>query len=271
MVIDTIKTLLPQSTRAKIGRSLRTFNRKPSASFGRDFIAEVKSRLPQLQVRTIFDVGAYVGSTALEYSDSFPEATVYAFEPDATNFKRQEVVLAGKPEVKRYQIGFGASEHTAKLFMDPQHPSMGRLVEGAVSNTATVVIDTMDHFCDTHGLTNIDILKIDTEGHEIPVLTGASRMLRAGTISVIKAEVAVDPDMHYHTSFVSLAEFLNPFGYRLFGLYDQCENEFSPGPRLRRFDACFVSGKMIQRHSAGAWIAAPIPQGVGDSLRHRDK
>ena len=36
---------------------------------------------------------------------------------------------------------------------------------------------TLDDFCKTHNIPNIDILKIDTEGHEREVLIGAKRSL----------------------------------------------------------------------------------------------
>ena len=218
---------------------------------------EIKSRLPLLNVKTVFDVGAHIGITALEYSDRFREAHVYAFEPGSENFRRMTSNLVGKPDIRRYQIGFGASEKTAVLFMDPAHPSMARLVETPDPNSENVTIDTIDHFCAMHEIREIDILKIDTEGHEIQVLTGANAMLQSSSISIIKAEVAADPDSTYHTSFFKLFEFLNPFGYRLFGIYDQCENEFSPGPRLRRFDAAFISGQLIKSHGDSGWTAAP--------------
>jgi FkbM family methyltransferase len=257
MVFSTIKSLISPSARATIGHSLRNITRKPSPSFGRDFIAEVKSRLPQLEVKVIFDVGAHIGITALEFSDRFPIADVYAFEPQSENFRRMISNLVGKPDIRCHQIGFSASEGTATVFMDPAHPSMARLVEKPNSKSEEVTIETIDQFCTVHKIEEVDLLKIDTEGHEIQVLTGANRMLQSGSISVIKAEVAADPDITYHTSFFSLFELLSAFGYRLFGIYDQCENEFSPGPRLRRFDACFISEQLIKRHGDGGWMAAP--------------
>jgi FkbM family methyltransferase len=238
---------------------MRNVTRKPDTILGRDFIGEVKTRLPRLEVKTIFDVGAHIGIIAIEYSDHFPAATVFSFEPDAANFRRMAANLVGKPTIRRQQIGLGATQGTATLFLDPVHPSMGRLVDTADGYTESVTIDTVDHFCEVHRVPHIDIMKIDTEGHEIQVLVGAREMLKSASIGVIKAEVAADPDMNYHTSFFSVCELLNPFGYRLFGLYEQCENEFSPGPRIRRFDAAFVSATLLTQHGVRDWIAAPPP------------
>ena len=257
MGLTAIKNLLPQSMRSTIGRSIRTLRRKPDRTLGHDFIGEVKTRLPNLRVETIFDVGANIGITAIEYSDHFPAATVYVFEPEAANFHRMSANLVGKPDIRRHQIGFGAAPGTATLLMDPTHPTMGRLVNEADRYTESVTIDTVDQFCEIHRVRHIDIMKIDTEGHEIQVLSGGTGMLKSASIGVIKAEVAVDPDMNYHTSFFGVCELLNPFGYRLFGIYEQCENEFSPGPRIRRFDAAFVSTKLLKQHGMGNWVAVP--------------
>lgn len=84
-MLRRLKALIPPKARANIGRAVRNFRRRPSKSQGIDFIAEIKSRLPQLEIKTIFDVGAHIGLTALEYSDAFPDAEVYAFEPSATS------------------------------------------------------------------------------------------------------------------------------------------------------------------------------------------
>lgn len=243
-MINNLKSLLPAATRAIIGRAVRNLKRKPSESQGVDFIAEIKSRIPSLKVRTVFDVGAHIGLTALEYSDAFPGAAVYAFEPSEANFRRLTSNLIGKPDIAKHRIGMGAEASAKTLYTDPNHPSMARLTEHAEGSAETVTIETIDSFCGDHNIASIDVLKIDTEGHELQVLAGARQMLSSSRIGVIKAEVAVDPDSNYHTSFSDFSELLHSFGYRLFGFYDQFEDTLSPGPRLRRFDAAFIANHL---------------------------
>lgn len=149
--------------------------------------------------------------------------------------------LVGKPDIKKHRLGMGSQNATGTLYLDPNHPSTARLREHAEGNPETIVIDTIDSFCRAKHISTIDILKIDTEGHELPVLAGAKQMLSSSKISIVKAEVAVDPDSSYHTQFSAFADTLQPPGYRLFGFYDQFEDTLSPGPRLRRFDAAFIA------------------------------
>ena len=42
----------------------------------------------------------------------------------------------------------------------------------------TVNVVTIDNFCKKNNIKKIDLLKIDTEGHEAEVLEGASKMLK---------------------------------------------------------------------------------------------
>ena len=47
---------------------------------------------------------------------------------------------------------------------------------------------TIDNFCERDEIDHIHFLKIDVEGHEMPVLKGAKRMLERGTIDFIQFE-----------------------------------------------------------------------------------
>lgn len=219
--------------RRSAGRALRNLRRQRFPGIGCDFIADVKARL-NLRVETIFDVGAYYGITALEFADRFPKANVYAFEPSQINFQKMRSNLVGVPDIKLFNAGMSSSPGQMPFNFHPAHPSMSRSGQGS----ETVEMDTIDNFCAAHNISRIDILKIDTEGHESDVLAGASHML--DRISLIKAECAYDPDNTYHTSLDAISTYLLPRSFRLFGIYDQTENPLISRPLLHRFDAAFL-------------------------------
>jgi FkbM family methyltransferase len=227
--------------RSRAGRTIRNFKRVRSEGVGHDFFADIRTRLPHLQILTIFDVGAHIGITALAFSDEFPNADVYAFEPAAANFARMKANLVGKPETKLFLLGFSSEPGEGTLMCEPEHPSMARLVHMREANTENVKLDTIDQFCAETNVAKIDLLKIDVEGHELNVLSGARGMLKDGRISIVKAETAIDPDLQYHVQLFDLCEFMHPLGYRLFAFYDQWESTLVDKPALRRFDAVFIS------------------------------
>jgi FkbM family methyltransferase len=52
----------------------------------------------------------------------------------------------------------------------------------------TVTISTIDAIVEETGLTTIDMLKIDVEGHDLAVLCGASKTLERGIIKLAQFE-----------------------------------------------------------------------------------
>jgi FkbM family methyltransferase len=241
-VAQQVKRLIPKTLRSSIGRSIRVRQRTSyNRGIGRDFISEISGRLPDIQIKTIFDVGAYIGLTAMEFSDAFPSATVFAFEPVSDSFRKMQQVLIGKPDIRKYQIALGSAKTTGHIHIDPEHMSTCSILDAPDSSTQAIKIETIDGFCTENKIASIDVMKIDTEGHELQVLAGARAMLSSRAISLIKLECAVDPDSDNHTQFLDICEILHPLGYRLFGLYDQFECYIDPKPKLRRFDAAFIS------------------------------
>jgi FkbM family methyltransferase len=242
--IERTAVLVLRQLRTGVGRRIRNFKRIGEEGIGHNFIADVRTRLPHLNIETIFDVGAHIGVTALEFGDAFPRAVVYAFEPHPLNFGRLKSNLVGKPETRFHQLGMGAEPGFLPFEFDPNHPSMARI---AKEGSDTIEIDTIDRFCGANAVDQIDLMKIDVEGHEMAVLKGASGMLSQSRISIIKMETAIDPDTAYHTQLFDLCSYLQPFGYRLLGFYDQWESTLVDSPALRRFDAVFISREAQSR------------------------
>ena len=205
--------------RHAIGRSRRNRARRPDARWGVDFIDEAKLRFG-LSCGVIFDVGAHIGITALHFSNAFPEAKVHAFEPGSRNFDHMSANLSGKPDIQRHKFAIGAEPGEAILLIEPDHPSMARIGEGQ-GPTEVVKVETLDHFCRAHGIDAVAILKIDVEGFEMNVLTGAEQLLSESRVALVKLECGADPDIAYNANLRTVSEHMFARGYRLFGIYDE--------------------------------------------------
>ena len=145
------------------------------------------SRAFECSIGTFFDVGANVGQTAREALDTFPDSNVFSFEPHPATFKRLTEAIRD-PRLSAYQIAFTEQDGNMTLY---EYASTGdgtqinSLVPDARFPTqfgyqATELVarcETIDGFCKKQGIERIDVLKVDTEGFELPVLKGAKETL----------------------------------------------------------------------------------------------
>jgi len=161
----------------------------------------------------IFDVGANVGSYTNQVLEICGEdVVVYAFEPSAAAFARLQNEVGARPQVHLVRAGIGAKRGTATLWSDaPGSVLASTYVNPVNANVAgeQIEIETLDEYCETHGITHIDLLKLDLEGGELDALRGAKRLLDAGAIELVQFEFG-QPSLGARTYFVDLFEMLHP-------------------------------------------------------------
>jgi FkbM family methyltransferase len=145
----------------------------------------------------IFDVGANVGNYTEELKQVFPDAKIYAFEPNFNTFQSLEQKLSGS-DVRRFCLGLSSSAAKRRIYTyatdnKSAHASVYREVLSDLHKADEILeIDfetiALDDFCRQHSIEKIDFLKIDTEGHELEVLSGAKQMLAQEKIDIIQFE-----------------------------------------------------------------------------------
>lgn len=185
-------------------------------------------------LKVVFDVGANEGQTAQHYVRAFPCAQIYSFEPVAATYHSLVERVSRLPRVKTFQLAFADRNRTARIQRTPLsiHNSLRNEVSdySSCADVELIEIETLHSFCAAQNISQIDLLKIDTEGFDLEVLKGAEAMLRAHEIQFILAEVTFEPKNTYHTPFVRLAEYLYGFEYYFFDIYDDGIASFSQPP-----------------------------------------
>ena len=76
----------------------------------------------------------------------------------------------------------------------------------------------LDDFCNDHKISNIDLLKIDTEGHEKEVLEGALNLIKEKKIKYILLEFHLSK-MYKNYNTKDLENFLDNSNFRLLKRY----------------------------------------------------
>ena len=206
----------------------------------------IRKFFPNYSPDVMFDVGANIGQSCLSYAQSFPEASIYAFEPVPATFDLLRTAVADTPSIRPWNLGL--SNKTGTAAMELSRASVGsKIVAGdAAKNPAAVQVQTMRgvEFCREQGIERIGFLKIDTEGHDLNVLRGFVGMFDA--IQFIQVEAAMCRYNPKHVLFRDFDEFLSAHGFHLFYLYEQTF-EFQKGGRaaLRRADPVFINSTMV--------------------------
>ncbi|GAB6095375.1 hypothetical protein JCM14469_16270 [Desulfatiferula olefinivorans] len=199
--------------------------------FGRfqgDLIRKSLALLPEDAV--IFDVGANLGSMALPLCMSLPRSRVHAFEPADEAHAKLLTHLALNPAlgarihpVKRFvshtEAGVSDVPATASWkindWVSPRHPVSGGMV---APSTGTSVL-SLDGYCRSQAIDRLDLIKIDTEGRELDVITGAQACIaRFRPLIIFEAGGYLMKENGY--GFDDLADILGPLGYRFFRLSD---------------------------------------------------
>lgn len=203
---------------------------------------DLRIHLPKTAIRTIFDVGANVGQSAEEYLRHFPGAAIYCFEPVKATFQQLERNLKGRAIL--HCSGFAAAPGVGQISIDG--PSeMRTLIHSAEEPTEAVELQTLDGFCESAGVQQIDFLKIDTEGYDLEVLEGAKRLLQEQRVAVIQVEAGMHPRNERHVPFEVLKRHMEAQDYLLFAIYEQAGEWTLGAPHLRRANPVFISGRAI--------------------------
>ena len=142
------------------------------------------------QFRTCLDVGGHVGTTALRYANNFEK--VHVFEP-----LYYEICKRNLSHVDTITIHpFGASDKTESLTMVKRRGNSGLTTIITDSNKSFLTrgdyekipkqINTIP--IDTFSFSDVDFIKLDTEGFVLPVLKGMIQTLEQNHWPLLQIE-----------------------------------------------------------------------------------
>lgn len=151
----------------------------------------------------IVEAGAYNGRDTAKMIQQWPEATIHAFEPLPEIYKK--LVASTKEYNNIHTYPYALSDHNGEsLFFVSEHPNRPGVASQAGSiekpkerlqrsplifpRTTTVKTITLDTWTEENNINHIDLLWLDTQGHELAILKAAPNMINH--VSIILAEVS---------------------------------------------------------------------------------
>ena len=199
----------------------------------------------------VFDVGAHLGQTTLHFRSKFKNAHIHSFEPVTTNFKKMVQNIGTRDRIYANEIALGST--VGKAYINEGFSDLTHSISSSVNTTNSkakeeVSVETIDSYAARNKIEKLDLLKIDTEGHEIEVIKGADAMIKGGRIEAIFTECDFRREDKQHTYFPELLEYLHGMGFTFFGLYDVIHYEKNYG--VGYCNALFLNGKASHLHSS---------------------
>jgi FkbM family methyltransferase len=182
-----------------------------------------------LGIRTVLDVGAHDGESAMQFRAMLPEAMIYSFEPLRDCFARLESVVAGKDLHRVFNLALGSacgrseihrSEYSASSSLLPMadlHKSAYPFSAGSTSET--IEVQTLDALAPSLGLQPPILMKIDTQGFEKQVLIGAEATLPG--IKLLIVETSFGELYQGQPRFPEIYRMLEGAGFEYRGSWDQ--------------------------------------------------
>ena len=142
-------------------------------------------------LNSIFDVGANVGTYSILARDINKKCLIFAFEPVPETFIALQKKVSNK-DIKTFNFALGSDVREEKMLV-PKDTKLSTLLDNNQlinkedRHYVSVKIVTGDEFLKTnYDLSEISLLKIDTEGYESEVLKGFKRII--SRINVIQFE-----------------------------------------------------------------------------------
>jgi len=172
-----------------------------------------------------FDIGANVGAHTLGLARSVgPRGRVFAFEPADFAFAKLQTNLALNPELSaRTEANQILLADTLTASAEPEiyaswplggqgsvHPKH----RGRLASTSGASIDALDHFTERRQIDRVNVIKLDVDGHELPVLRGGLALLKRFRPILV---MEMSPYIHAEekNSFGELVRLLKDAGYRI--------------------------------------------------------
>ena len=143
----------------------------------------------------VLDVGANVGYFSLVCNEVFKKPKIYAFEPIEYTYDILNKNIKSIQDIETFNMGLGDKQKTVRMSYDPEHSSLSHETE---NGNLEVEVITLDSFLNDKNISQIDLLKIDTETYEKNVLLGAKETL--SKTKFIHMEITLQDNDNYTIS-----------------------------------------------------------------------
>lgn len=167
----------------------------------------------------VLDVGAHEGNWTRALLSVRPASRVTQFEPALVNVELLRRSLPPNVDLVEAAVSDRSGEidfYTASTSdLGSVHARRESIFADRYYAVTSVPAVTLDDEIQQRGLTRVDFLKLDIEGHELAALRGGLRSLEAGIIRALSFEFG-SGNINSRTFFHDYWDLLSPLGYQIY-------------------------------------------------------
>jgi methyltransferase, FkbM family len=175
---------------------------------------------------TIFDVGANIGHYSEIIINNCAEKNInynlHLFEPTKSCFAELTAKFKNNEDVALNNFGVSDSDGISTIYYDNEKSGFASLYKRdmkqekvEMNKSEAIVLKRLDAYIEENKIPNIDLLKIDIEGHEIYAFKGLGKYLSGNFISAIQFEYG-GTNVDSHTLLKDIYSMLEPAGFEIY-------------------------------------------------------
>lgn len=205
-----------------------------------------KRWLTNLQIKTIFDVGANTGQFAHFITRIFPEAKIYSFEPLRECYEELVQSFDGNPNFQGFNLALSDEIGETKIYRNQYSPSssllpMGKLHKDTFPYTRRetvelIKVSRLDSIATDLEVNEPILIKIDVQGFENKVISGGINLISRAKLLVV--EMSIEPLYDNQPLFNDIYQMLLNLGFWYCGNYDQLHHP--DDGRILQVDSIFM-------------------------------
>jgi FkbM family methyltransferase len=124
----------------------------------------------------MIDIGANIGSHCLQFKQTFPDLSIWAFELHPENYKLLKANVKAYNDIQAFNVGIGS--RVSVISFNNGHYSNSGVVSMDIYGINKNIVIALDDLLDSDSQKEpITFIKLDVEGHELSALEGMKKTL----------------------------------------------------------------------------------------------
>ncbi|MGL5060707.1 MAG: FkbM family methyltransferase [Microcoleus sp.] len=230
------------------------------------YLPFVASLAADLELKlVVIDVGCRWGFADV-WSLFGSNVTLIGFDPDASECEHLQNTYQGSGSIHFVSKALGSSEGRKQLFLTAEPAcsslykpdplitnSMPHLGCAKLVGETEIDVTTLDIWASSAGISEIDFIKLDTQGSELEVLEGAENCLKS--VRSLQIEVEFNPIYMGQPLFGDIDSFLRKRGFVLWQLSNLCHYTSWPNKSAFKYkDVQFFDGRTVSTSRQGGQL-----------------